>query len=60
LEERRAICSEALYNLGGDDSRSLSPKMVEKIVDTALADYCEVEGARSLYRAVSNQLADIV
>ena len=60
LDERRAICSEALYNLGGDDSRSLSAEMVEKIVDTALADYCEVEGARSLYRAISNQLADII
>ena len=60
LDEKRAICSEALYNLGGDDSRSLSPEMVEKMVDTALAEYCEVEGARSLYRAISNQLADII
>jgi len=60
LDEKRAICSEALYNLGGDDSRSLSPEMVEKMVDTALADYCEVEGARSLHRAISNQLVDIV
>lgn len=60
LDEKRAICSEALYNLGGDDSRSLSSEMIEKIVDTALADYCEVEGARSLYRAISNQVADII
>lgn len=60
MDEKRAICSEALHNLGGDDSRSLSPEKVEKMVDTALADYCEVEGARSLYRAISNQLADIV
>lgn len=60
LDEKRAICSEALYNLGGDDLRSsLSSELVEKMVDTALADYCAVEGARSLYRAISNQLVDI-
>ena len=37
------MCSEALYNLG-NDSRSLSPEMVGKIVDIALADYCAVLG----------------
>lgn len=60
LDEKRAICSEALYNLGGDDSRSLPPEVGQKMIDTALGDYCEVEGARSLYRAISNQLADII
>lgn len=60
LDEKKAICSEALYNLGGDASLSLSPEVIQKVVDTALGDYCAVEGARSLYRAISNQLADII
>ncbi|KAF8809009.1 hypothetical protein BYT27DRAFT_7254895 [Phlegmacium glaucopus] len=60
LDEKKAICSEALYNFGGDASRSLSPEVVHKIVDTALGEYCAEEGARSLYRAISNQLADII
>jgi len=60
LDEKRAICSEALYNLGGDDSRSLSPEVVKTMIDTALEEYCAVEGARSLYRAISNQLTDII
>ena len=60
LDEKKAICSEALYNLGGDVSRSLSPEVVEKMVDTALGEYYAVEGARSLYRAISNQLTDII
>lgn len=59
LDEKKAICSEALYNLG-DASRLLSPEVVQKIVNTALGDYYAVEGARSLYRAISNQLADVI
>lgn len=60
LDEKKAICSEALYNLGGDISRSLSAEVVQKMIDTALGEYCAEEGARSLYRAISNQLADTI
>ncbi|KAF9484639.1 hypothetical protein BDN70DRAFT_872152 [Pholiota conissans] len=60
LEEKRAICSETLYTLGGELARSLPPEGVEKVIDTALAHYCAEEGARSLHRAISNQLVDII
>lgn len=60
LEERKAICSEALYSLGGEDVRSLSVQTVESVIRGALASYCPAEGARSLHRAISNQLMDII
>ncbi|KAF8163632.1 hypothetical protein B0H34DRAFT_795315 [Crassisporium funariophilum] len=60
LDEKTAICSEALYNLGGETARSLSAEASQTIINTALAEYCEPEGARSLYRAVSSQLVDII
>lgn len=59
-EEKKAICSEALSSLGGDDARSLSVQVVETVIQSALASYCPAEGARSLYRAISNQLMDII
>ncbi|KAF8969660.1 hypothetical protein BDZ97DRAFT_1794504 [Flammula alnicola] len=40
-----AICSEALYTLGGELARSLSPEVIETAIDNALANYCAVEGA---------------
>lgn len=60
LEEKRAICSETLYTLGGELVRSLPHEEVQKVIDTALGQYCADEGARSLHRAVSNQLVDII
>ncbi|CAA7270926.1 unnamed protein product [Cyclocybe aegerita] len=60
LEEKRAICSEALCTLGGEAARTLSSSTVETVINTALTDYCAVEGARSLHRAISNQLIDII
>ncbi|KAF9014148.1 hypothetical protein BDQ17DRAFT_1386670 [Cyathus striatus] len=47
-DERKAICSEALFNLGGELVRDMSPKVVELVIDTALASYIPSEGARSL------------
>ncbi|EKM82382.1 hypothetical protein AGABI1DRAFT_67991 [Agaricus bisporus var. burnettii JB137-S8] len=60
LEEKKAICSEALYSLGGEDARSLSVQTVEDVIRDALENYCPIEGARSLHRAISNQLIDIM
>ncbi|TFK61003.1 P-loop containing nucleoside triphosphate hydrolase protein [Pluteus cervinus] len=60
LEEKRAICSEALNTLAGDMLRELSPSTVESAIQEALASYVVTEGARSLYRAISNKLVDIV
>ncbi|KAF8197537.1 P-loop containing nucleoside triphosphate hydrolase protein [Pholiota molesta] len=40
--------------------RSLPHEEVQKVIDTALGHYCPDEGARSLHRAVSNQLVDII
>ncbi|KAJ3511886.1 hypothetical protein NLJ89_g3842 [Agrocybe chaxingu] len=45
LEEKRAICSEALCTLGGDAARTLSSSIVDTVINAALADYCAVEGA---------------
>ncbi|KAG6864747.1 hypothetical protein C0991_007422 [Blastosporella zonata] len=55
-EERRAICYEALHTIAGDIIPTLSTDVVDSMVKGALADYTASEGARSLYRAVSNQL----
>ncbi|KAG6817779.1 hypothetical protein H0H87_003187 [Tephrocybe sp. NHM501043] len=57
-EERRAICYEALHTIAGDIIPMLSTDVVDSMVKGALADYTAAEGARSLYRAVSNQLVD--
>lgn len=58
MEERRAICSEALHTIAGDIVCTLPMDVVDSMVNGALADYSATEGARSLYRAVSNQLVD--
>ncbi|KAF8077642.1 hypothetical protein FPV67DRAFT_1684237, partial [Lyophyllum atratum] len=58
-EERRAICFEALHTIAGDIIGTLSTDVVDGMVAGALANYTVAEGARSLYRAVSNQLMDI-
>ncbi|TFK36353.1 hypothetical protein BDQ12DRAFT_725115 [Crucibulum laeve] len=60
MDEKKAICSEALYNLGGEAVRTLSSTMIESVLSTALTNYSPSEGARSLYRAISNQLVDII
>jgi len=60
LEEKKAICSEALYTLGGELLESSSLETIETMIDTALSSYCAIEGARSLHRAISNQLVDIM
>ncbi|KAF5386887.1 hypothetical protein D9615_001549 [Tricholomella constricta] len=57
-EERRAICHEALHTIAGDIIRTLTSDIVDFMVEGALANYTAAEGARSLYRAVSNQLVD--
>jgi hypothetical protein len=59
-DEKKAISSEALYQLGGEAVLTLSPQVIESVVNAALANYSAEEGARSLYRAVSNQLVDII
>lgn len=58
LEEKKAIAAESVYALGGDSARELSPQEVEALVMKALPHYVPGEGARSLHRAISNQLVD--
>lgn len=58
LEEKKAIAAESVYALGGDGARQLSPQEVEALVMRALPHYVPGEGARSLHRAISNQLVD--
>jgi hypothetical protein len=51
-----AIASEAFYSLAGEMANTQSPQEVETMVREALKAYHSIEGARSLYRAVSSQL----
>lgn len=60
MEEKRAICSEAFYTLGGEFARTLPQERVEGVIESALASFIPAEGARSLSRAISNQLVDII
>lgn len=57
-DEKMAITAEALYSLGGDQVETMSPQDIESLISRALRSYLAVEGARSLYRAVSNQLIE--
>ncbi|EDR03325.1 uncharacterized protein LACBIDRAFT_295293 [Laccaria bicolor S238N-H82] len=43
-DEKKAISSEALYQLGGEAVLTLSPQVVESVVNTALANYSAEEG----------------
>lgn len=60
LAEKKAICAETLCKLGGDSLQLLDSTEVESLIDSAIAEYYPAEGARSLYRAISNQLLDIL
>lgn len=55
-----AIAAEAVYSLAGNVAKTLSPHDVEVIVMKVLPSYFPSEGARSLHRAVSNQLVDLI
>jgi hypothetical protein len=55
-----AIAAEALYSLAGERVGTMSPQDIESLIIGALPSYLPVEGARSLYRAVSNQLVDLI
>jgi len=59
-EEKMAIAAEALHSLTGEEGRSLPAATVEKLVKDSLRGYVPAEGARSLYRAVSNLLLDTI
>ncbi|KAJ7073895.1 P-loop containing nucleoside triphosphate hydrolase protein [Mycena amicta] len=57
--EREVICAEAFHGLGGEMASHLSTDELYGLIGDALGGYVEEEGARSLYRAVSNQLLDL-
>ncbi|KAJ7685725.1 P-loop containing nucleoside triphosphate hydrolase protein [Mycena polygramma] len=58
-EEQTAICAEAFHALAGELITQLSPDRLDALIREALLGYVPAEGARSLYRAVSNQLVDL-
>jgi hypothetical protein len=60
LDEKRAVCAEAIYQLGGEDAQALSMEAIDSLIDSALGQYIPGEGARSLHRAVSNQLLEVI
>lgn len=59
-EEKLAIASQALFLQGGEHARSMSPETIDKFVADAVTAYIPSEGGRSLYRAVSNLLLDVI
>lgn len=58
-EEKLAISAEALHSLTGEETE-LPPATIDMIVRNSLNSYILAEGARSLYRAVSNLLLDTI
>jgi ATP-dependent Clp protease ATP-binding subunit ClpA len=60
LEEKMAICAEAIHSLGGESARTMPSETMEAAILVAVSNYIPAEGARSLYRAVSNQLIDML
>ncbi|EFI28317.1 hypothetical protein CC1G_13846 [Coprinopsis cinerea okayama7 len=60
LEEKRAMSAEAIFQLGGEDALALTPDEIESLISISLSQYIPEEGARSLHRAVSNHLIDMI
>lgn len=58
-DEKLAIATEALFALT-EDARTIPSATVEKLVRDSLQSYVPAEGARSLYRAVSTLLLDML
>ncbi|KAJ7436215.1 hypothetical protein FB451DRAFT_194240 [Mycena latifolia] len=58
-DEQTAICAEAFHALGAGMVSELAPGVLDTLIRSALESYVPSEGARSLYRAVSNQLVDL-
>lgn len=58
LDETRAIASEALQSISGDVIKDMSSEILTSVVEGAILGSIPSEGARSLYRAVSNLLVD--
>lgn len=59
-DEKKALCAEAIYQLGGEDALALSRDTVDELIESSMGRYIPAEGARSLHRAVSNQLVDVI
>lgn len=58
-EEKRALASEFLQESAAEELvQGLSKEQREHVVEQSLKDFVPAEGARSLYRAVSNLLID--
>lgn len=55
-----AIASEALNTLAGDLLKTISDDSLNMIIREGVGRYIPSEGARSLYRAVSEMLLDAI
>ncbi|KAF8921812.1 P-loop containing nucleoside triphosphate hydrolase protein [Mucidula mucida] len=60
LEETRVIASEALQSISTDLTSGISKAALNTVIEGALREFIPAEGARSLYRAVSNLLVDAI
>ncbi|KDQ33054.1 hypothetical protein PLEOSDRAFT_1060740 [Pleurotus ostreatus PC15] len=60
MDEKMAIASEALHTLAGDLLKTISDDSLNMIIREGVGRYIPSEGARSLYRAVSEMLLDAI
>lgn len=59
-EEKMAIATEAMYSVGGDVVAKMEIEKLEKLARKVVKGwFVEEEGARSLYRGVSEVLLDL-
>lgn len=59
-EEKMAIATEAMYSVGGDVVAKMEVEKLEKLAKKVVKGwFVEEEGARSLYRGVSEVLLDL-
>ncbi|KAK0212817.1 P-loop containing nucleoside triphosphate hydrolase protein [Desarmillaria ectypa] len=57
-DETRAIASEALQSISRDVIKGMSSEVLTSVIEGSVSGSIPSEGARSLYRAVSNLLVD--
>ena len=58
--EKRAIAAEIIMDQGAEMEASLDAETVRSVVDRVIVDYLPSEGARSIQRAVSTYLLDML
>ena len=58
--EKRAIAAEIIMDQCAEMEASLDAETIRSVVDRVIVDYLPSEGARSIQRAVSTYLLDVL